>query len=92
MTTNDSDASDLQVNLYSYKSWLHSDACVCSSLNPESFSGLDLLTQLDLSNNLLTNIHTQLFKQLLKIQVQEKPSAAVFCTVAPMLLKQRNVS
>lgn len=40
-----------------------------SSLDPESFSGLGVLTELDLSNNLLTNIQTELFRQLHKIQV-----------------------
>lgn len=42
--------------------------CHCS-LDPESFSDLNVLTELDLSHNLLTSLHIQLFSQLLGIQV-----------------------
>lgn len=54
--------------------------CLSCSLDAESFSGLDALTQLNLSHNLLTSIDTRLFAQLSKIEVNlEIKKQHIFC-------------
>lgn len=52
--------------------------CPSCSLDAESFSGLDALTQLDLSHNQLTSINSQLFTRLSKILVNSEVNYRYF--------------
>lgn len=53
--------------------------CPPCSLDVESFSGLDHLTQLDLSHNLLTSIDVRLFTRLNKTEVNLEMKKHYLC-------------